>query len=203
MIASYLVAHRGWQNCYPENSLIAIEKSLQAGAKHIEIDIQLSSDGHLVLCHDHELKRLTGSPGLINEMTLHELQQRSFHEPDRLGNRFLNNPICTLDQCIELIAQHQNVTLYVEIKRNSLRVFGRDIFLGKLIPKLAGIAEQTILISFDYEVLRLAKQHYDYVRVGPVAQQWRHCVDGSFAHLTPEVIFCDAKKSLTILIYQQ
>lgn len=193
MKALPLVAHRGWQNRYPENSFIAIKKAIQAGAKHIEIDIQLSSDGHLVLCHDHELKRLTGLPGRIHEMTLYELQQRSFYEPERLGDKFLTNPICTFDQCAELIAQHPDVTLYIEIKRNSLRAFSREFFLNTLVPKLNGIAEQAILISFDYEVLRLAQQHYGHSRVGPVAQQWQHCEDASFKNFTPEVIFCDAE----------
>ena len=193
MIASQLVAHRGWQNRYPENSFIAIQKALQAGAQHIEIDVQLSSDGHLVLCHDRDLKRLTGQVGLVDKMTWQQLQQRSFYEPERLGEAFLSNPICSLDQCIALIAQHPTATLYVEIKRSSLKAFSRERVLDTLLPKLADIAGQAIIISFDYQVLRLAQRHYGYSRIGPVARQWQDCVDGSFDDLAAEVIFCDAE----------
>ena len=194
MIASQLVAHRGWQNQYPENSFIAIKKAILAGAKHIEIDVQLSSDGQLVLCHDRDLERLTGQPGLVHQMTLDQLKQRRFYEPKRLGVNFLSNPICSLDTCIELIAQHPEVTLYIEIKRNSLIEFSRELFLNKLLPKLSTITEQVILISFDYEVLQLAQQDYSYAKIGPVLQQWQDYIDGSIDHLMPAVIFCDAKK---------
>ena len=45
MNADVLIAHRGWQRRYPENTLAAIEGAITAGALHIEIDVQLSRDG--------------------------------------------------------------------------------------------------------------------------------------------------------------
>ena len=45
LTANQLIAHRGLQAHYPENSMLAIRKAFEAGAKHIECDIQLSSDG--------------------------------------------------------------------------------------------------------------------------------------------------------------
>jgi len=47
-----LVAHWGFMARYPENSLEGLEASLRAGAPYIELDIQSTADGTLVLFHD-------------------------------------------------------------------------------------------------------------------------------------------------------
>ena len=52
-----LVAHRGWQRRYPENTLLAVDKAIGAGARHVEIDVQFSGDGRAVVFHDPDLFR--------------------------------------------------------------------------------------------------------------------------------------------------
>jgi len=56
MDREHLVAHRGWQRRYPENTLPAIKGALDAGARYIEVDVQLSADGVPVLFHDRTLQ---------------------------------------------------------------------------------------------------------------------------------------------------
>ena len=53
-----LVAHRGLQSNYPENTLIAITKAIEAGARFIEIDLQYSKDRLPVISHDDNLNRV-------------------------------------------------------------------------------------------------------------------------------------------------
>lgn len=194
MKTSQLIAHRGWQNRYPENSLLAITAALEAGAQHIEIDIQLTSDGHIVLCHDRELDRLTGNSGLTHQCTLAELQALSFHEPSRLGDQFKGNPICTLDDCIVLLNDYPEAKLYIEIKRNTLREFSREQLLAALLPLVQAQQSQIILISFDYEVLQLAKQRGNGLSIAPVALQWSDCCDNTFTKLSPPIVFCNIER---------
>lgn len=60
-----VIAHRGdWRN-YPENSIAAIESVIGMGVDIVEIDLALTSDSVLVVCHDRTLNRTTTGRGLI------------------------------------------------------------------------------------------------------------------------------------------
>ena len=60
-----VVAHRAdWRN-YPENSLEAIQSSIDMGVDMLEIDVQRTQDGVLILMHDHDLNRMTNGTGKI------------------------------------------------------------------------------------------------------------------------------------------
>ncbi len=52
-----LVAHRGYMEKYPENSLSAIRAALEAGACMVEFDLQMDAEGQLILLHDENFKR--------------------------------------------------------------------------------------------------------------------------------------------------
>ena len=53
-------AHRGFSGAYPENTMLAFRKAIEAGADGIELDIHESSDGQLVIIHDESLIRMAG-----------------------------------------------------------------------------------------------------------------------------------------------
>lgn len=57
-----VIAHRGYSAVAPENTAVAIEQGIQAGADLIEIDVQMASDGGLVVIHDTTLSRTTDAP---------------------------------------------------------------------------------------------------------------------------------------------
>ena len=70
-----VVSHRGdWRN-YPENSLAAIESVIGMGADIVEIDLALTSDSVLVVCHDRTLNRTTTGKGLIAEIPYDSIQR--------------------------------------------------------------------------------------------------------------------------------
>ena len=65
-----VAAHRGdWRN-YPENSLAAIDNAIKMGADIVEIDVQRTKDGQLILMHDPKLDRTTTGKGVIADTTL-------------------------------------------------------------------------------------------------------------------------------------
>ena len=69
------MAHRGdWKN-YPENSLPSIQACIDMGVDIVEIDIQRTSDGVLVLSHDEKIDRMTNGSGKIEEMTYSEINK--------------------------------------------------------------------------------------------------------------------------------
>ena len=56
-------AHRGGRALAPENTMPAFDAGLAAGADGLELDVQLSSDGEVVVCHDPTLDRTTDANG--------------------------------------------------------------------------------------------------------------------------------------------
>lgn len=67
-------AHRGYSGKYPENTMLAFRKAIEAGADGVEMDVQLSKDGELVVIHDERLERTTNVTGFVKDYTLAELQ---------------------------------------------------------------------------------------------------------------------------------
>ena len=68
------IAHRGFSGRYPENTLLAFEKAIDAGADIIEFDVTLSVDDHMVVFHDGSTKRFTGKMTPVEDLTLKEIQ---------------------------------------------------------------------------------------------------------------------------------
>ena len=63
-----VIAHRGFSNNYPENTMIAFEKAIEIGAKCIETDVTILKDGTLVLFHDYETAYHSNYEGIINDL---------------------------------------------------------------------------------------------------------------------------------------
>ena len=53
-------AHRGYSGKYPENTMLAFRKAVEVGCDGVEMDVQLSRDGEVVVIHDELLDRTTG-----------------------------------------------------------------------------------------------------------------------------------------------
>jgi glycerophosphoryl diester phosphodiesterase len=68
-------AHRGGRALGPENTVPAFERGLAAGADGLELDVRLSSDGVVVVCHDATLDRTTNASGSVSRYTAAELSR--------------------------------------------------------------------------------------------------------------------------------
>lgn len=169
--ASNVIAHRGWQDKYPENTLLGIQKAIDAGVLHIECDVQVSADGYLVLCHDEELQRLSGQALHLNQLTLAEMQQLSCYEPGRLGDTFKVIKFSALQELLVIIQAHPTVTFYVEIKEEAVEKLGVVRCLT-LLQSLLGHYSNVIVISFNEAVVAQAKASFNFQRTAIVLKQW-------------------------------
>ena len=94
-----VVAHRAdWRN-FPENSLEAIQSSIDMGVDMLEIDVQRTKDGVLMLMHDHNLDRMTNGSGNIAETTWEEISKLNLK--DHQGN-LTEYKVPTLEQALLL-----------------------------------------------------------------------------------------------------
>lgn len=70
-----IFAHRGFSGRYPENTMLAFTKAVETGCYGIEIDVQLTKDGELVIIHDEGVERTTGAKGYIRDYTLDQIKE--------------------------------------------------------------------------------------------------------------------------------
>jgi glycerophosphoryl diester phosphodiesterase len=69
-----LISHRGGPEYHPENTLAAFEQAIDDGVDMLEFDVQMSSDGALVVFHDDDVSRITNKAGFIKDMTFEEIR---------------------------------------------------------------------------------------------------------------------------------
>ncbi|ERK41888.1 glycerophosphodiester phosphodiesterase family protein [Levilactobacillus brevis ATCC 14869 = DSM 20054] len=114
-----VIAHRGSKGTRPENTLLAFQAALDAGADGIETDVQLSRDGQMVIMHDEKVDRTTNGSGLIKDLTLAQLKQ--LDAGSHFGREFAGTKIPTLDEVIQLlIADHFSGVFNLELKTNKI-----------------------------------------------------------------------------------
>ena len=95
-----IFAHRGASAYAPENTLEAFRLAMEQGADGIELDVQMTKDGELVVIHDETIDRVSNGNGAVRDYTLEELKQFS------VSNHFEQYPdvkIPTLREVLELV----------------------------------------------------------------------------------------------------
>lgn len=185
-----LIAHRGYALRYPENTLPSLRAAIEAGARYLEFDIQLTADGVPVLSHDADLWRTAGVETGLLDLTLAEVMGIEVNETARLGNRFSGVHIPLLGEAVGLLEEHPEVTAFVEIKRASLVRFGVGPVVEAVIAVLEPVRDRCVVISFDRPAIERARQA-GAIAIGSVLEEWNEEVRASVKALEPEYVFCD------------
>ncbi|GAB4347780.1 MAG: hypothetical protein Kow006_07880 [Gammaproteobacteria bacterium] len=188
-----LVAHRGDRAHFPENTLPALRGAVEAGARYLEFDIQLSADGIPVLLHDRTLERTGGTAHSVFDLTASELQRLEVGEPSRFGERFAGVTVPTLRQAVALLNASPHVTALVEIKRHSLEYFGMDPVLDAVQEAMAEARFPWVLISFVREALVRYRERYD-TPIGWVLRDYGAETEQRARELAPEYLIIRADR---------
>lgn len=188
MLKSRLVAHRGYQRLYPENTLLAIDKAIAAGAQHIELDVMFSADGVPVMYHDQNMRRISDIDMDIDQLAASELLQTPAFEPMRLGNRYSSECIAPLSALSSHLESRPDLTFFVEAKRNGIRFMGIDKALNALEDALAPIQQHTVLISFDKDFIAAARAR-SWPAVGIVLESWNDLQHPIMDTVKPDYLF--------------
>lgn len=118
------IAHRGASGSAPEATRPAFEQAVAAGADYLEMDIQMSRDGHLVAIHDTDLDRTTDGSGRVGDHTLAELKALDagswFNRarPGQADPAYAGVRLLTLDEIIEAFGTDRRY--YIETKSPEL-----------------------------------------------------------------------------------
>jgi len=147
-----IFAHRGASQAAPENTLPAFEAAIRLGADGVELDVQYSSDGALVIFHNDTLEKTSDGAGRVTAHTLAELRALdagSWFDPSFTGTRI---PI--LDEVLDLLKGKLLVNVELKVLGTLRSGMGADAV--KAI-RAHGIADQVVISSFNPFALRQAK----------------------------------------------
>ena len=190
---SRLVAHRGFQKLYPENTLLAYQKAIEAGALCIETDVLLSADKQPLLYHDPSLKRVSGCKGRVERLSLAELVRTPAFEPRRLGQKFKNQCISPLSDLVELLKAHPQVTAYIEVKKEAIAFAGANTTYTHISDCLAPVASQCIIISFNHDFMAFVRSQ-SWARCGVVIKRWKDLQSAKMHVIKPDTVFINYRK---------
>lgn len=188
-----LVAHRGYPACYPENTIVGIKAAIDAGAQHVEFDVQMSADNQLMVIHDDSLLRTASTDQSVFDLNMEQLNAISVHEPERLGDQYANEFIPSLQQMLQCLAAYKSVTAWVEIKEESLLQFGLEPVMDALIIALKPYQQHCVIISFSADAISYAQQH-STLRTGWVLHHYDANYQQQASTLMPDFILCNQKK---------
>ena len=105
-------AHRGASGHAPENTLEAFQKAIDMKADGVELDIQLTKDGEIVVCHDETIDRTSNGIGSVKDYTLAELKKFNFN---KTHPEYAHASIPTMKEVFELI-KPSPLTINIELK---------------------------------------------------------------------------------------
>lgn len=142
-----LVAHRGYSDKYPENTMIAFQKAIEDGFDGIETDVHKTKDGQLVLCHDEKINRTSNGKGYIKDYTYEELLQFDFG----YKTKYKNQKIPLLKDLLEL-CQNKKIIINIEIKTNKIQYENIEMETYQMIQQM-NMLDQVVFSSFYLDSL--------------------------------------------------
>ncbi|NKC14964.1 MAG: hypothetical protein GKR94_23085 [Gammaproteobacteria bacterium] len=158
MPARGLVAHRGLAASYPENCARALLAAVESGINIVEFDLQCTADGVPVLLHDESLQRTAGDERLITAVDSGALDTVDVGYAERFGAAFAGMPLERLADMVEALADRPEVVSLVELKSQSVRYLGAEVFAASVDRLLQPLAGRAIVISFCSDVLGAARK---------------------------------------------
>ncbi|MCR5756618.1 MAG: glycerophosphodiester phosphodiesterase [Selenomonas sp.] len=158
-------AHRGasgWDRQYaPENTMPAFIKAVEMGADGIELDVQMTRDKEIVICHDERIDRTSRGKGWLKDYTLAELKKIDFSKP-HAEYGFVEIP--TLKEFLEF-AKTTTVKVNIELKTGALYYEGLEEKTFRMVEDF-GLNARVIYSSFNHYSLEKLKRICPEAKIG-------------------------------------
>jgi glycerophosphoryl diester phosphodiesterase len=158
--AVQVAAHRGASKAAPENSLSAVKEAIAQGADWVEIDVQETADGEVVVCHDSDFMKVAGVPTKTWDATTADLD--TIDIGSRFSPAFANERVPTLAAVLD--ACRDRVHVLIELK-----YYGHGQQLEEKVARLVderGMASQVAVMSLEIGQMRKMKSLRPDWRVG-------------------------------------
>lgn len=146
-----VIAHRGAAGAFPENTLASVRGAVDAGADWVEIDVQETADGEVVVVHDSDFMKLSAVDLKVWDATMAELAEIDIGS--WFDTEFADARVPTLAQVLDVT--RDRAKLLIELK-----YYGHDVDLEArtiAIVEAAGLADQVATMSLKYPAVQKMK----------------------------------------------
>ncbi|MBS3971155.1 MAG: glycerophosphodiester phosphodiesterase [Clostridia bacterium] len=157
-----ILAHRGVSLTAPENTLPAFAAAIKQGLAGIELDVQMSKDGHLIVIHDERVDRTTNGKGLVRDMTLEEI--KSLDAGTWFAEKYSGVKIPVLEEVLELI-DNREFMINIELKSGIIQYPGLEERVLEAVKKY-NLLDKVIFSSFNHYSLLKIKEIHEGAKTG-------------------------------------
>ena len=169
----HIWAHRGCSQIYPENTLTAFRKAAEIdGLTGIELDIQLTKDGHLVVFHDETVDRTTDGCGELRQYTLSELKKLRI---DAGGGK--QEKIPAMEEVFDMLQgkMKQGLKMNIELKNSVFPYEGMEQKIIDMVHQY-GLQNNVIYSSFSALSLERIRQLDSETEIGILDTKVSDCL---------------------------
>lgn len=150
-------AHRGASAYAPENTMSSFKKAFQLGSNGIELDLQKTKDGKIVIFHDKEINKKSNGTGKISDYTYKELLEFDFGS--WFGKEFKNEKIVLFEDFMKFVSD-KNLILAIELKEEGIEKETLEI-INQYYNK-----DNIFITSFIYRALSNIRQLDKNIKIG-------------------------------------
>lgn len=187
-----IFAHRGFSGYYPENTMLAFQKvAEETVADGIELDIQLTKDGEIVIMHDEMLDRTTNGSGWLKDHTLEELKMLSVGV--NVKGFFPRQTIPTLREYFTWLKTTKLIT-NIELKTSYFEYEGIEEKLIAMVKEF-GLEDQIWYSSFNHYTVARIKKLMPEAKCGLLTDTWlmnigKYAASQGAASVNARTYFC-------------
>ncbi|WP_419956189.1 glycerophosphodiester phosphodiesterase [Neobacillus niacini] len=156
-----IFAHRGYSALFAENTMSAFIAAEKANADGLELDVQLTKDGEVVVIHDEKVDRTTSGSGFVKDYTFNELRKLNANKKSAKIE-----PIPSLIQVLEWMQSNQLVC-NIELKNNLFPYEGMEEKVIQLVRNY-NLMDRIILSSFNHYSIVLCYRIAPEIETAPL-----------------------------------
>ncbi|UUV99509.1 glycerophosphodiester phosphodiesterase [Vagococcus luciliae] len=150
-----VIAHRGSKGTHPENTLPAFQEAIDIEADGIELDVQLTRDGQLVVIHDEKINRTTNAKGWVKDLTVAEIKE--LDAGSWFAEEYKDTSIPTLEEVLNLLKHNRfSGLLNIELKTDRIEYLGIEQKVLRALEQ-ADLSCTVVLSSFNRDTVRRLK----------------------------------------------
>lgn len=141
-----ILAHRGYAAAYPENTMRAFTEAAKAGADGLELDVQMTKDGELVVIHDEKVDRTTNGSGYVKDYSVKDLRKLDAGVLNKTSTQ--KEPVPSLKEVLEFISE-TDLICNIELKNSIIPYMGMEAKVISMVRDY-NLSDRIIISSFNH-----------------------------------------------------